>query len=286
MARSGFVACCIYSCGLVPVGIVTALVLWSWYTVMAGVLIERAYSFSMFVALVQMLIFNVLIAMFLATYFSAICRSPGHPPDVFRTDLPDSESTPEAPSAEVLKLTRERNKRGNVRYCKECQCFKPDRAHHDSLTAKCVLRMDHFCPWVNNCVGYYNHRFFYQFLCYGVALCLFTAIILLPNIGEALKKNFSVMVVFFVAAIFSVALIGFSGLHTSLLMGNRTTLEMHFSGGRNPYDVGRKSNFEQIMGSTWTTWLLPVTAMPGDGVVYPTTDRLEEEALLSATDSY
>lgn len=42
--------------------------------------------------------------------------------------------------------------------CRKCISPKPQRTHHCSVCDRCVLAMDHHCPWLNNCVGYYNAR--------------------------------------------------------------------------------------------------------------------------------
>ena len=34
------------------------------------------------------------------------------------------------------------------RTCRKCKVFKPPRAHHCSICQRCVLKMDHHCPWV------------------------------------------------------------------------------------------------------------------------------------------
>ncbi len=35
------------------------------------------------------------------------------------------------------------------RYCRRCQCVKPPRAHHCSTCDRCIMKMDHHCPYVH-----------------------------------------------------------------------------------------------------------------------------------------
>lgn len=53
--------------------------------------------------------------------------------------------------------------------CKKCISPKPPRTHHCSVCDRCILGMDHHCPWLNNCVGYFNARYFYLYMVYMVA---------------------------------------------------------------------------------------------------------------------
>ncbi|KAK3089847.1 hypothetical protein FSP39_007055 [Pinctada imbricata] len=54
--------------------------------------------------------------------------------------------------------------------CPKCNRKRPPRAHHCRRCQQCVLRMDHHCPWINNCVGEENHWAFMQLLFW--AFCL------------------------------------------------------------------------------------------------------------------
>lgn len=54
-----------------------------------------------------------------------------------------------------------------TRRCSKCNDnFKPPRAHHDSVTGRCIVKMDHYCPWVGNAIGALNHKFFVLFIFY------------------------------------------------------------------------------------------------------------------------
>eukprot|EP00574_Skeletonema_japonicum_P009100 CAMPEP_0201716582 /NCGR_PEP_ID=MMETSP0593-20130828/2520_1 /ASSEMBLY_ACC=CAM_ASM_000672 /TAXON_ID=267983 /ORGANISM="Skeletonema japonicum, Strain CCMP2506" /LENGTH=512 /DNA_ID=CAMNT_0048206413 /DNA_START=425 /DNA_END=1963 /DNA_ORIENTATION=- len=64
-------------------------------------------------------------------------------------------------------------------YCRFSKQPKPPRSHYDHVTKSLVLNMDHYCPWMFNCVGYFNYRYFVNFLFftttglfYGAGICV------------------------------------------------------------------------------------------------------------------
>lgn len=63
-------------------------------------------------------------------------------------------------------------------YCRNSSQPKPPRSHYDHVTKSLILNMDHYCPWMFNCIGYFNYRYFFNFLwfvttglMYGAAIC-------------------------------------------------------------------------------------------------------------------
>jgi len=64
------------------------------------------------------------------------------------------------------------------RECSYCKSYKPIDAHHCRTCQQCIIRLDHHCPWVNNCVGYLNQKHFVLFLFWTAVTCLWCMITL------------------------------------------------------------------------------------------------------------
>jgi len=116
------------------------------------------------------------------------------------------------------------------RYCDKCLSFRPPRAHHCSICNACVMRMDHHCPWVGNCVGHKNHKFFVCFLFHALCGVLIVSSQMIYNCVTVGFRRFEQNNHFAIAMLLSTALIfslgGLLGMHTYLILTNASTLEV------------------------------------------------------------
>lgn len=165
------------------------------------------------------------------------------------------------------------------RTCRTCQAGKPPRAHHCSMCKRCVLKMDHHCPWVGNCVGFANYKFFVLFLFWSSVLGLYSALTMLPSMF-AFSLHVSplpIMIVFFIALVFGLALGAFFWQHVVLMTKNQTTIESMGNDGLSPqgtpWNISPKINVSQVLGENVWLWAIPVATTLGDGKSWPQRDR-------------
>lgn len=149
-------------CGIACVILAWLLMAFSQYALLTIVLLPQPDTTGKYVHIVLFELFSFLA---IIAHFRTILTDPG--------SVPKKTATPELMQEISLNATQDYV----VYKCAECCSVKPDRAHHCSVCKRCIRKMDHHCPWVNNCVGERNQKFFVLFTLY-VTLISFHALTL------------------------------------------------------------------------------------------------------------
>eukprot|EP00105_Crassostrea_gigas_P029335 XP_011451260.1 PREDICTED: palmitoyltransferase ZDHHC9 isoform X4 [Crassostrea gigas] len=178
----------------------------------------------------------------MSTLFRTSFSDPGVIPRASPDEAADIEKQIEVPNStpgtyRPPPRTKEVVIKGQVvklKYCFTCKIFRPPRASHCSLCDNCVERFDHHCPWVGNCVGRRNYRYFYLFilslsiLCIYIFACVLTHLILRSqedNFLHAMRDS-PASVIEAIICFFSVwSVVGLAGFHTYLVASEQTTNE-------------------------------------------------------------
>ncbi|KAF4703027.1 Palmitoyltransferase zdhhc15, partial [Perkinsus olseni] len=143
-----------------------------------------------------------------------------------------------------------------------------------------VLKMDHHCPWIYNCVGFGNHKYFFLLLLYATVAAHFMWITMIDSTRyavdeeEPLGRVFLLVFGMVLSSLFALLLTAFFSFHIWLAFKAMTTIEycekstqkLGFSGSI--YHRGCYGDFVAVVGPNPLFWLLPIACGRGDGMTF------------------
>ncbi|KAH9480611.1 Palmitoyltransferase ZDHHC15 [Psilocybe cubensis] len=120
------------------------------------------------------------------------------------------------------------------KWCRKCWAPKAERTHHCSICNRCVLKMDHHCPWIGaKCIGHRTYPAFVHFLLSVTLLSMYISSVSFRALWFAFHHPFVVheftpvheLGLAFAGAVFTLVVGSFAAYHIYLIFTNQTTVE-------------------------------------------------------------
>ncbi|VEV58984.1 palmitoyltransferase DHHC4, putative [Plasmodium vinckei vinckei] len=154
-----------------------------------------------------------------------------------------------------------------LKYCYTCNIYRGIRTVHCSICDNCVEKFDHHCPWVGNCIGARNYKYFIYFIfnlyiliCITLGASIYKLTIcmnILSNKGYNSEKIFIhiwamatdsiILIIYTILTLWFV--IGLLCYHIYTIVTNQTTYEQikTFYQNDNPFNIGILNNIKEIL---------------------------------------
>jgi len=173
------------------------------------------------------------------------------------------------PTSNSYIIINDRQINQSLRFCTYCLIIKPDRSHHCKDCNKCIFKCDHHCPWMDNCIGLYNMKYFILFLFYSnIALINFTIEKYSYFLFETVLFKFFFVIylminlLLFILLSFNLYLISINKTNYEYAYQSRVNEDFKYEKSNNRsyinYNHGIVSNLKEVFGDWIILWLVPI----------------------------